>query len=40
MNANVGMVCPVAATISSYTPGTAPTYGTGKVMGHGWYPSE
>ena len=32
MNANVGMVCPVAATISSYTPGTAPTYGTGKVI--------
>lgn len=32
MNANVGMVCPVAATISSYTPGSAPTYGTGKVL--------
>ena len=32
MNANVGMVCPVAATISSYTPGTAPTYGNGKVL--------
>ena len=32
MNANVGMVCPVAATISSYTPGSAPTYGNGKVI--------
>ena len=32
MNANVGMVCPVAATISSYTPGSAPNYGTGKVL--------
>lgn len=32
MNANVGMVCPVAATISSYTPGSAPNYGTGKVI--------
>ena len=32
MNANVGMLSPVVATISNYTPGTAPTYGTGKVV--------
>lgn len=32
MNANVGMVYPVASPISAYTPGTAPTYGTGAVL--------
>ena len=28
MNANVGMVYPVAAPVSAYTPGTSITYGT------------
>lgn len=32
MNANVGMQHPVMAPINSYTPGTAITYGTGKVV--------
>ena len=32
MNANVGMVYPVAAAVSSYTPGTSITYGTGFVV--------
>ncbi len=32
MNANIGMVCPVAATVATYTPGTSITYGTGKVI--------
>lgn len=32
MNANIGMVCPVAATVSTYTPGTSISYGTGKVI--------
>lgn len=32
MNANVGMLYPVAAPISAYTPGAAPTYGTGAVL--------
>ena len=32
MNANVGMIYPVAATVSAYTPGTSITYGTGKVI--------
>lgn len=32
MKANVGMVYPVASPISAYTPGTAPTYGTGAVL--------
>ena len=32
MNANVGMVHPVAATVQTYTPGTSITYGTGKVL--------
>ena len=32
MNANVGMLHPVAATVSTYTPGTSITYGTGKVI--------
>lgn len=31
MNANVGMLCPVAATCA-YTPGSAPTYSGGKVI--------
>lgn len=30
MNANVGMVYPVASPVSAYTPGTGITYGTGK----------
>lgn len=30
MNANVGMVYPVAAPVSAYTPGTSITYGTGS----------
>lgn len=32
MNANVGMIYPVAATVSAYTPGSSITYGTGKVI--------
>ncbi len=32
MKPNVGMVYPVAAQISAYTPGSAPTYGTGFVI--------
>lgn len=32
MNANVGMLHPVAAAVSTYTPGTSITYGTGKVI--------
>ena len=32
MNANVGMVYPVAAAVSSYTPGTSIAYGTGFVV--------
>ena len=31
MNANVGMVYPVYAPVSAYTPGTSITYGTGAV---------
>ena len=32
MNANVGMVCPVVATVSTYTAGTSISYNTGKVI--------
>ena len=32
MNANVGMVYPVAAPVSAYTPGTSITYGNGFVV--------
>lgn len=32
MNANVGMVYPVAAPVSAYTPGTSISYGTGFVV--------
>lgn len=32
MNANVGMLHPVAAPVSAYTPGTSITYGTGLVI--------
>ena len=32
MNANVGMVYPVYAPVSAYTPGTSITYGTGGVV--------
>lgn len=32
MNANVGMIYPVASPISAYTPGTGVTYGTGAVL--------
>ena len=32
MNANVGMVYPVASPVSAYTPGTSITYGTGFVV--------
>ena len=32
MNANVGMLHPVAAPVSAYTPGTSITYGTGSVI--------
>lgn len=32
MNANIGMVHPVAAPVSAYTPGTSITYGTGLVV--------
>lgn len=32
MNANVGMVYPVYAPISAYTPGTGVTYGNGAVV--------
>lgn len=33
MNANVGMLFPVAAKINSYTAGSAPSYATGKSIG-------
>ena len=32
MNANIGMLCPVAATVQTYTPGTTISYNTGKVV--------
>ena len=32
MNANVGMVYPVASAVASYTPGTSISYGTGFVV--------
>lgn len=32
MNANVGMLSPIAATIASYATGGAPNYNTGKVI--------
>lgn len=32
MNANIGMLSPVAATISSYTTDGAPNYGAGKII--------
>ena len=32
MNANIGMLCPVAATVQTYTAGTSISYGTGKVI--------
>lgn len=32
MNANVGMVCPVAATVQTYTPGTSISYNAGMVI--------
>lgn len=32
MNANVGMLHPVAAAVSAYTPGSGITYGTGMVI--------
>ena len=32
MNANVGMLCPVVATVASYTAGTGITYNTGKKV--------
>ena len=32
MNANIGMVCPVAATVATYTAGSTITYNTGKVI--------
>jgi len=32
MNANVGMVYPVASAVSAYVPGTSITYGTGFVV--------
>lgn len=32
MKANVGMVYPVAAAVSAYTPGTSIAYGTGMVV--------
>jgi len=32
MNANVGMLYPVAAPVSAYTPGTSITYGNGFVV--------
>ena len=32
MNANVGMVYPVAAPVASYTPGSSITYGAGFVI--------
>lgn len=35
MNANVGMVYPVAATVNTYTPGTSITYNVGKVIDEG-----
>lgn len=35
MNANVGMIHPVYAPVSAYTPGSAITYGTGGVVAEG-----
>lgn len=35
MRANIGMLYVVAAPITSYTAGSAPTYGTGFVVGEG-----
>jgi len=35
MNANVGMINPVYATITTYTPGSAITYGTGAKVAEG-----
>ena len=32
MNANVGMLCPVVATVATYTEGTGITYNTGKKV--------
>lgn len=32
MNANVGMVHPVVATVQTYTPGSSISYNTGKVV--------
>ena len=32
MNANVGMVCPCAATVQTYTVGTSISYNAGKVI--------
>lgn len=32
MNANVGMLHPVVATVATYTPGTSITYNAGKVI--------
>ena len=32
MNANVGMLSPVAATVQTYTAGTSISYNTGKVL--------
>lgn len=32
MNANVGMIYPVAATVQTYTPGTSISYNAGKVI--------
>ena len=32
MNANVGMLCPVVATVTTYVAGTGITYGTGKKV--------
>ena len=32
MNANVGMIYPVAALVTTYTPGTSISYGTGFVV--------
>lgn len=32
MNANIGMVCPVVATVASYTPGDSILYDGGKVV--------
>ena len=32
MNANIGMLCPVAATVQTYAAGTSISYNTGKVI--------